>query len=123
MQALTVLDVMRVGAGGLVAALGLAFILGGAIGLLRFPDFYTRLHAASVSDGVGAALFAIGLAIMAPDPAIAVRLLLLAGLIVALGPVLTHLLASSAHAGGLAPIAGRYTAPRPGAPRREEPGA
>jgi multicomponent Na+:H+ antiporter subunit G len=122
MEALTVLDAVRVGAGGLIATLGLAFIIGGAIGLLRFPDFYTRLHAAAVADGLGAALFIVGLAVMAPDTGMAVRLLLLCALIVALGPVLAHLLASAAHAGGLAPIAGRYTAPRPAASRRQEPG-
>lgn len=113
-----VLETIRIALGGFVAAGGLALILSGTLGLLRFPDFYTRLHAANVTDGPAAALFMIGLAIMAPDAGMAVRLLLLGALIVALGPVLTHLLASSAHAGGLAPIAGRYVAPRPGAPSR-----
>jgi len=107
-----VLEAIRIGLGGLIAAGGLVLILGGTVGLLRFPDFYTRLHAASVSDAPAAALVTVGLAVMAPDVGMAVRLLLLGALIVALGPVLTHLLASSAHAGGLAPIAGRYTAPR-----------
>jgi multicomponent Na+:H+ antiporter subunit G len=112
--AVTVLDGVRVALGGLVCGLGLVFLLGGAIGMLRFPDLYTRLHAANVADGTGAAVFAAGLALMAPDIGMAVRLLLLAALVVALGPVFTHLLASSAHAGGLAPIAGPYVAPRPG---------
>jgi multicomponent Na+:H+ antiporter subunit G len=119
-EALPLLDALRAGVGGLIAAIGLGFMLGGAIGLLRYPDFYTRLHAVSVADGVGAACFVLGLAVMAPDLGMALRLLLLAALIVALGPVLAHLLASSAHAGGLAPIAGRYTTPRPGPPRRQE---
>jgi multicomponent Na+:H+ antiporter subunit G len=116
---MTFLDVLRMGLGGLIVVAGLGLILGGVVGLLRFPDFYTRLHAASVSDGAGAAIFALGLAVMAPDAAMAVRLMLFAALAVALGPVFTHMLASSAHAGGLAPIAGRYSAPRPGARRPE----
>lgn len=99
-------------AGGLVCAWALAFLLGGALGALRLPDFYTRLHAASVADASGAAVFVIGLAIMAPDLGMALRLLLLAALIAGLGPVFTHLLASSAHAGGLAPITG-HTSARP----------
>ena len=111
------LTLVRLGAGGLIAVVGLVLILGGTLGLLRFPDFYTRLHAVAVSDAPGAAIFLIGLAIMAPDGAMALRLLLLAALIVALAPVFSHLLASAAHAGGLAPIAGRYASPRPGAPR------
>ncbi len=115
--AVTILDAFRIALGGMICALALAFLLGGAIGMLRFPDFYTRLHAAGVADATGAAMFAVGLAVMAPDIGVAVRLLLLGALIVALGPVFSHLLASSAHAGGLAPIAGQYTAPRPGPPR------
>jgi len=114
-----VLTLIRMGTGGLIAVVGLALILGGTLGLLRFPDFYTRLHGVAASDAPGAAIFLIGLAVMAPDGGMALRLLLLAALIVALAPVLSHVLASAAHAGGLAPIVGRYTAPRPGAPRTD----
>jgi len=35
-------------------ALGLFFVLAGSIGVLRFPDFYTRLHAAGMTDTLGA---------------------------------------------------------------------
>lgn len=115
-----VLDIVRMGLGGVIAAIGLVFVLGGAIGLLRFPDFYTRLHAARVSDGVGAALALVGLAIVSGDAVIGVRLLLLAALSAAVSPLLSHLMANAAHTGGLAPLAGRYTAPRPGV-RRGEP--
>ncbi|MCL4716152.1 MAG: monovalent cation/H(+) antiporter subunit G [Hyphomonadaceae bacterium] len=110
---------IRVGFGVIVAVIGLALVLGGALGLLRFPDVFTRLHAASVSDGPGAVIFLVGLAIMAPDWAIAVRVLMLALLIAVLAPLFAHLVAASAHAGGIAPITGRYTAPRPGAQRLE----
>lgn len=111
------LDFARLAVSGLVVAAGLLLIAGGALGLLRFPDLYTRLHAANVADLVGSVLVVVGLAIAAPDWSVGVRLLLLAGLLVALGPTLTHLVAQAAHAAGLAPIAGRYTAPRPGATR------
>ncbi|MBC7768120.1 MAG: monovalent cation/H(+) antiporter subunit G [Phycisphaerales bacterium] len=116
MEALTI---ARLSFGAVVALAGLVLILGGTLGLLRFPDVYTRLHAAGVSDGPGAAIFLVGLAIMAPDAGLGVRLLFLAALIVALGPVLSHLIGNAAHSGGLAPIAGPYTAPRPGAARAE----
>ena len=115
-----VLDFVRMGAGGVLIAIGLAFILGGAIGVLRFPDFYTRLHAARVADGVGAAIFLAGLAVLSGDGGVALRLLVLGVLVVALAPVLGHLSANAAHMGGLAPLAGPYKAPRPGA-RREAP--
>jgi multicomponent Na+:H+ antiporter subunit G len=115
-----VLDIVRSSLGGAIALLGLVFVLGGAIGVLRFPDLYTRLHAARVGDGVGSALVLVGLAILSGDFVIGVRLLLLAVLTVALAPTLSHLAANAAHTGGLAPLAGRYTAPRPGV-RRGEP--
>lgn len=110
-----VLEFARLGVSGIVIAVGLLLMAGGALGLLRFPDLYTRLHASNVADVVGSVVIVLGLAIAAPDWAVAVRLLLLAALMMALGPTLTHLVAQAAHAAGLAPIAGRYAAPRPGA--------
>jgi multicomponent Na+:H+ antiporter subunit G len=120
-EAVSALDLVRTLIGGVVVAIGLLFLLGGALGALRFPDFYTRLHAARVSDTVGGVIFVIGLAVAAPNGDVAVRLLLLAALMGAIGPTLSHLMANAAHAAGLAPIAGRYTAPRPGAKRGEAP--
>ncbi len=112
-----VAELARLGLSGLVIAIGLLLIAGGALGLLRFPDLYTRLHAANVADVVGPVVVVLGLAIAAPDWGIAVRLLLLAGLLVAVGPTLTHLVAQMAHAAGLAPVSGKYAAPRPGETR------
>jgi len=48
---------------------GAVFLLVGAIGLLRFPDFYTRLHAVSVCDTMGAGLVLIGLMLQGKTPA------------------------------------------------------
>ena len=114
------LELLRTIAGGALITVGLAFMLGGAVGMLRFPDFYTRLHAARVADGVGAGVFLAGLAILSGDLAIALRLGLLALLVTALAPILGHFSANAAHVGGLAPLAGPYKAPRPGA-RRDAP--
>jgi multicomponent Na+:H+ antiporter subunit G len=46
-----------------VLILGLAFFLGGTVGILRFPDFYTRLHAAGKLDTLGSLLAMIALAL------------------------------------------------------------
>jgi multicomponent Na+:H+ antiporter subunit G len=116
-----VFEIFRFGLGGLIAAAGLAVMIGGTLGMLRFPDFYTRLHGARVADALGAVVVLLGLAVIAWDGAIAVRLLLLAALIIALAPTLAQLAAGAAHAGGLAPLAGPYTAPRPGRPRADGP--
>jgi multicomponent Na+:H+ antiporter subunit G len=114
------LELLRTGLGGVIALVGVVFIVGGMLGMLRFPDFYTRLHAARVSDGVGAVLVCLGLALLAQDGAVALRLVVLAALIGAAGPLIAQLIANAGHVGGLAPLAGRYTAPRPGAKRAED---
>jgi multicomponent Na+:H+ antiporter subunit G len=114
------IDLVRNVLGGALIGVGLVFITGGAVGVLRFPDFYTRLHAARAADGLGAVIFIIGLIILAGDAAMALRLTALAALVVALAPVMAHLSANAAHVGGLAPLAGPYRAPRPG-PRRQAP--
>jgi len=102
------------GVGGVIIVGGFLVMAGGVFGLLRFPDFYTRLHAVNVSDTLGGVTVLLGLAVVSGDGAIALRLLLVAGLFVSLGPTLSHLLANAAHAGGLAPLSGAFTAPRPG---------
>lgn len=112
-------DLLRLGVSGVLIAGGGALLLMGAIGRLRFPDLYTRLHAANAADSAGAFLFVLGLAASAPDVALFVRLVLLALLIGLLAPTLLQLIAGAAHSGGLAPLAGRYVAPRPGARRAE----
>jgi multicomponent Na+:H+ antiporter subunit G len=109
------------GFGGLLIGVGLILVIGGAVGMLRFPDVYARVHAFNAANGLGAALIAFGLALCSGDASVAVRLGLLGLLFIALAPVLSHLVASAAHAAGLAPIAGRYKAPRPGV--RRESGA
>ena len=53
---------MSVVAAALVAS-GVFFLLVGAIGLLRFPDFYTRMHAAGKCDTLGSLLVLLGLAL------------------------------------------------------------
>ncbi|MDX2274680.1 MAG: monovalent cation/H(+) antiporter subunit G [Hyphomonadaceae bacterium] len=108
------IEFVRLGVSALLIAAGAALMLMGVIGRLRFPDLFTRLHAANVSDAHGAAVFVLGLAVAAPNAALFFRLLMLALLIGALAPALLHLIAGAAHSGGLAPLAGRYVAPRPG---------
>ena len=60
----------------LLLAAGLFFILAAVIGILRLPDFFTRLHAMGKCDTVGLSLSLLGLALLADDPAVTVKLLL-----------------------------------------------
>lgn len=112
---MAILDLARLGLASALIAGGIGFVLLGAIGMLRFPDFYTRLHAFSVTQTIGGALLLAGLALAAWDLAIALKLLLLALLMAAAAPTLAHLTANAGHAAGLAPLSGAYVAPRPGA--------
>ena len=118
MEAGAILDTARMVLGGAVAAIGVSMLAVGAIGMLRFPDFYTRLHAMNAGHMAGAPVVLLGLAIMAHDWGVLARLVLFAALVVAVAPVLAHVLANTAHAAGLSPITGKYVAPRPGEQRR-----
>ena len=56
---------------------GAIFLLIGAIGVLRFPDFYTRLHAVSICDTLGAGLVLVGLMLQGGLSLVTVKLLLI----------------------------------------------
>ena len=75
---------------------GSVFVVIGAIGLLRMPDLYTRMHAASVTDTLGAGLLLGGLMLQAGLSLVTLKLLFLLALIFLLGPVATHALAQAA---------------------------
>ena len=84
-------------AGGLFCAIG-------ALGLLRMPDFYTRMHAASVTDTVGAGLILLGLILQAGLTLVAVKLAMIGLLLFFSAPVAGHALVKAALGRGLAPI-------------------
>jgi multicomponent Na+:H+ antiporter subunit G len=90
----------------LLVAGGLACVVG-ALGVLRMPDFYTRIHAASLSDAVGAGLILGGLALQAGWTLVCAKLVIIALLIFFTSPAATHALASAALGRGLKPLEGR----------------
>ncbi len=73
----------------LLVAGGLCCIVG-AIGVLRMPDFYTRIHAASVSDAVGAGLILLGLMLQAGWTLVLVKLVVIGLLIFFTSPAAAH---------------------------------
>lgn len=79
------------------------FCIVGAVGLLRMPDFYTRMHAASVIDTLGAGLVLLGLLLQAGFTLVAVKLLMVGLLIFFASPTATHALARAALVRGLLP--------------------
>ena len=86
---------------------GGAFCIVGGIGFLRMPDFYTRIHAASVTETLGAGLILLGLALQAGVGLVAVKLLMVGLLIFFTSPTATHALARAALVRGLEPLLGR----------------
>lgn len=83
--------------------LGSLFSVIAALGILRFPDVYTRLHAASKAGPLGAGLILLGVACAAGDWSIAVRCVLGFLFLILTSPVSAHLLARSALRSGIAP--------------------
>jgi multicomponent Na+:H+ antiporter subunit G len=86
--------------------LGLFFILAGVLGVLRLPDFYTRLHAMGKCDTLGITFVLLALAIYAGVSLVTVKVLLLSVFIALANPVATHALGRAAMKSGLAPRLG-----------------
>lgn len=85
---------------------GGAFVIIGGIGLLRLPDFYTRLHAAGMTDTLGAGLIILGMMVEGGLSLVTVKLVLLGALIFLTSPTATHAIANAAFTAGLEPWTG-----------------
>ena len=85
-------------ASNLLMLCGSAVIILSSVGVLRLPDFYSRIHAASVTDTLGAALFVLALAIQTPFGLATGKLFMIVLFLVMTGPATTHALARTAHA-------------------------
>lgn len=88
----------------LVIIAGSLFGLVAAIGVLRLPDLFTRMHAASKAGIVGAGLLMLGIAIVSADSAIILRALLGTLFLALTTPVAAHLLARAAIKAGHVPL-------------------
>lgn len=83
-------------ASGLALALGCFFMLSGAVGLLRFPDFYTRMHAAGMTDTLATFLIVGGLMLLAGWSLALLKLGLILLFIFFTSPTASHALARAA---------------------------
>lgn len=81
--------------------IGSAFCLVGGIGMLRMPDFYTRGHAAGITDTLGAGLILLGLMFQAGIGLTTAKLLMVLFFLYVTCPTATHALFKSAYAGGV----------------------
>lgn len=76
----------------------------GAIGLFRFPDFYSRVHAASVTDTLCTLLIISGLVLQAGFTLITVKLIIVLLFLWYTSPLAGHALVKAAHNDGLKPL-------------------
>jgi multicomponent Na+:H+ antiporter subunit G len=89
--------------------LGLFFFLVGTIGILRLPDFYTRLHAAGKCDSLAAELMVCGIALYNLQPfnlanlLVSAKLLLIGAFIFVVSPTATHAITEAALVLGVKP--------------------
>ncbi len=89
--------------GGICLVAGAFFALTGGIGIVRLPDFYTRMHGSALTDTLGAWLVLLGLMFTAGLTLVTVKLIMIGLLLALTSPTATHALARSAWEHGRRP--------------------
>jgi multicomponent Na+:H+ antiporter subunit G len=89
--------------GGIVLLLGAGFTLLAAIGVVRLPDLYTRMHAASKAGAVGGGLILLAVAVLSQDAAVSMRAVIGVIFLLLTTPVSAHLLARASYLSGYKP--------------------
>jgi multicomponent Na+:H+ antiporter subunit G len=84
-------------------AAGGFFFMAGSLGLLRFPDVYTRLHALTKADNLGLGLTIAGLALRADDWVVVAKLALIWLFVAVAGATACYLVARAAYRSGVEP--------------------
>ena len=85
---------------------GSVFVIIGGVGLLRLPDFYTRIHAAAITDTLGSWLILVGLMLHEGFSLGAAKLAMLLFFMLATSPLASHALGKAAYYRGLDPLQG-----------------
>jgi len=91
---------------GVSAALitvGMVFFIAGTMGLLRFPDLFTRLHALTKADNLGLGFIVSGLALYSGSWMVTIKLVLIWLLVMMSSAVASHLIAQAALRKGIKP--------------------
>ena len=91
-----VLSLLLIGAGAL-------FFLAGGVGMLRFPDAFSRLHATTKADNVGLGLVIVGLLLQVESFSTGVKLVVIWLLVAQSGAASCHLIARAALQAGMRP--------------------
>lgn len=94
---------VRYAAAAVLIGVGAFFFFVGTLGLIRFPDFYSRTHGATKCDTVGAGSMLLGLSVLRGLDPDALKILTIAALVLLTSPTAGHALARAAYRTGLRP--------------------
>lgn len=94
--------------GGALVVFGVALSVLGSFGILKFPDVYTRIHAASITDTAGASLVLLGLCLIAGLSLVVLKLVFIWMFIMLATPVAANALANAAFGSGHKPRIGAF---------------
>lgn len=83
---------------------GSVFSIIGGIGMIRMPDFYTRTHAASITDTMGAGCLLLGLALQAGWSLVLAKILFILLFLFFTSPTASHAIGKSAYLDGIKPL-------------------
>ncbi len=103
------IETVRISIGGTLAFVGAVFSAFGSIGVIRFPDFYTRMHAASVTDTLGASLVLFGLMLIGGWSLVTFKLVCIWVFFLFTSPTSSNAAANGAMKAGLKPFLGKWT--------------
>lgn len=102
------LEMVQTIAGMVLITGGFFFLAVGAIGLVRLPDVYNRMHAVGKCDTLGNWLMLLGLMMFITDFASVVKLAMIFLLVATINPVITHMMAKTAYERGMDLVEGSF---------------
>jgi len=97
------MDIFMYAGSSLFLLIGSFLCLSGGLGLLRFPDLYTRMHAVGVTETLATAMILIGLMLQSPDVLVLLKLIVILLMALFISPTASHALAHSAIQNNLMP--------------------
>ena len=90
------MDILLNVSSGFFLLIGSFLCLTGGLGIMRFPNFYTRMHAVGVTDTLATAMILIGLILHNPDFLVDVKLMIILLMTIFISPTASHALANAA---------------------------
>lgn len=98
------MDFLLNAASAICLLIGSFLCISGGLGILRLPDFYTRVHAVGVTDSLAAGMILVGLMLLSPDAFVVFKLLMVLLMTLFISPTASHALTKTAINHGLMPV-------------------